>query len=749
MFASTVLLLSLSCNGVLTDHIVHGMLDSNSKLSLEKQIIDICHLTVTKPTSFKDGITEYVSLEQFKGTVYNLDLSTLHVNIDAPMDHLKLDNISLNSINENKIRIKDSGSYINYDVSLQKTQNADQQYYALFDLVHFNRLGVFNTDFYTRIVQDETSVIRLSSLWVYDKPEEIQTYHIGDTVIDVNDWSYPIRYLGFRQFTNFQTQPQFDTISQPAIQGVSNVPTRIDIYLENELLTRQDVDAGAFSISALPVVNRAGEVVVKTRDLLNRETSITLPYYSSAQLLRPGLLRTGYSVGVERVNYGLTSFDYERFLLAGLAQKGLTENWTLGAHGEILAEQQTLGFDSHHIVSKWFEALFVVGASRSDHDKMGSIIKYGLQRKTRSYALGVTTTENSSTFKQLGINKDLKPPSKIVQSYVNYYHPVFGSLGGSYTYRQGRTEPNLNLLLITYAKTLNQSLYLSLTLSDQRGNEINRGGYLSLVWVPANNYSLSSNIEKQDNAYRARMEFIKNTPIENGYGYRLSEALGEHSKFQSEATLVAKRGVYQAKYAHFKNSNNFELNAIGGVLLFDGYTKLTRKIDNSFVLIKGPADRTNIDIFYQNNVVGQLDRKGYFLVEHTLPYQENKIMLDALDLPLSSDMNSYERIVVPYFRSGVLLEFDVQFYRDVSLNLVDIHGDPIPVGAVLSLQDGKTVPVAYEGRIFARLDKNATHLKGRVDWLDQHCDIAILLDSASEGNVNGSDLGVVTCYQNE
>ena len=112
------------------------------------------------------------------------------------------------------------------------------------------------------------------------------------------------------------------------------MPSTVDVYVNNALVSRQSVPPGPFSITNIPIVSGTGEAQLVVRDLLGREQVITQPFYGAATLLKEGLADYSYELGAQRQNFGQTSSDYAKALASATYRKGVTESFTAELHGE-------------------------------------------------------------------------------------------------------------------------------------------------------------------------------------------------------------------------------------------------------------------------------------------------------------------------------------------------------------------------------------------------------------------------------
>jgi outer membrane usher protein len=104
----------------------------------------------------------------------------------------------------------------------------------------------------------------------------------------------------------------------------------------------------------------------------------------------------------------------------------------------------------------------------------------------------------------------------------------------------------------------------------------------------------------------------------------------------------------------------------------------------------------DVTVYVENREVGQTNDSGYLFLPRLNPYQENRVRIQAEDLPLTAQIDVEEKIAVPFDRSGVAVTFDVQDSRTALATLVDLKGEPLPAGLQMTGADGRTAAQVAE-----------------------------------------------------
>jgi outer membrane usher protein len=109
-------------------------------------------------------------------------------------------------------------------------------------------------------------------------------------------------------------------------------------------------------------------------------------------------------------------------------------------------------------------------------------------------------------------------------------------------------------------------------------------------------------------------------------------------------------------------------------------------------------------------------------------FEKNRISFEQADLPLSASLESRDTIVVPGFRRGVLVSFDVGSSSGALLTVEQSNGEPLPAGAVIRhMGSTQRFPVARRGEAWVTDLKDENQLVAQ--WGEQSCYFAASMPS--------------------
>jgi outer membrane usher protein len=125
------------------------------------------------------------------------------------------------------------------------------------------------------------------------------------------------------------------------------------------------------------------------------------------------------------------------------------------------------------------------------------------------------------------------------------------------------------------------------------------------------------------------------------------------------------------------------------------------------------------------------------LIPNLNAYSQNNIAIDPLTLPIDTEFDSTNAIVIPRNRSGVLVDFGVRTSAQaLDFKITDPSGKSLEVGSVGYVEDtGEKFVVGYDGIV--HLKTFAAVGKININLGDRDCSAMIVRQSVS-GTAPGS-----------
>lgn len=700
--------------------------------------------------------TPFYSLDWYRDIEYRINRKQLALFVRIPAKYFPATVIQQNGYDPDPIRPTIPGVFINYDVTaIHNTHLKNSTHSALLEAGFSNPFGIFSNDvlasnYHSQVgAQSTPYVIRLNTAWTLDQPENIATWRIGDAITGASSWSSAIRFGGIQYATNFSTQPNFITFPLPSIRGEAVIPTNVQIFVNGVLNQQQNINNGAYVINNIPVVTGSGTVNVVTQDLLGRTQLISLPYYTSPQLLKRGISDYSYEIGRARENYGIESNHYSDLLASATYQYGITDTLTVGSHLELLAEQKTLGISSDYLLNQFGTLSFAAAGSYSPVGTgwLGSV---GFIRQTPHLNVGIKSTYMTAQYQQLGLQVgELGSLGATIshQVFFGYDLGKLGSIGLSYTTTKlvpiqdtsGQFTSTVSQLgTLSYSRNIATNIAMNLSAIQDFKQSQNNQVYASLIFLLDNVHTVNTYGTYQQGDASPAVLLTRNLPLGEGYGYHVVATNSQTNGPGFDGTYQSRRGTYTAKAYQVARKNYYEADISGAVVYMDGRPHLSRKLSQSYALVQVPGYE-NVRVYYQNQLMGKTNADGNLLVPDILSYQNNTLAIEPRDLPLLTDLKQTSITLRPYYHSGLIAKFTPRQSDHVLLRLLNHDGKVVPPGAKVKIDNQRNYLVGYEGMLYLK-DMKQPIITGQVMWPHHECHFRINKTEKQLNEITATDV---------
>lgn len=699
---ATPQLLSVRVNGKHFDQAVR-MFDSPAQGLLVPRA-ELSRWRLTLPLDIEavqhDG-NAYYPLRRFSELEYSIDTASQTLTVQVSPRQLAGSRIDLGKAEVSKVHTGTPGGFINYDLLHQVRSGFDDSSSGTFELAGFNSRGLFTT---TLLARDHNQrrhgagVVRLNTTLRRDDPGNLQTLTLGDTYSRSGAWGRGVLYGGIQWGTNFGTRPDFTTFPLPGVSGEAVVPSQVEVFANNRRQAVNQIDSGPFSVRNIPVTTGTNDLRLTITDVLGREQVIDRSFYASQQLLRSDLHDYTFEIGAIREDYTVQSNQYGRGFAAATHRLGFTDRFTGGVRLEALEDQQTAGVSGVWLASPQLGIVTgsVAGSTADVGD--GGLASIGIEHRGRLFSLGANTTATTTNFRQLGLREDQSTPRWTTRANIGARLPGRGAVGLSYIEIDRRDEADSRIVTANYSISPSRDSSLGLFASQELVSHDSFVGLtLSMSLGSRTNASVSHN--RDDGSYSNRVQLQRNTPRGNGFGYRVSaeDGHGDPSRGDAQVTARTDFGTYRAEVARHDSNTAYRFNASGGVVMLGGSTFATRRIDDSFGVVK-VGDYAGVTVYNENQPVATTNRKGAALVPDLRSFEKNRLSFEQADLPLGARLDSRDANIAPGFRRGVLVAFDVGSPDGALLTVYRASGEPLPAGATIRhAGSDQRFPVARRG----------------------------------------------------
>lgn len=692
----------------------------------------------------------WVSLSELPGVEVRYDAALQRLYLELPSVWLPLQQFGSDASEDWAQAVSSPGALVSYEAYTSKVNGGD----ATASLWHEARVfGIGGTWLSTGIYRQalierdrgslDKGYRRYDTSWRFDDQVRLQSWEVGDLVTRPLGWSRAVRLGGVQLSREFALRPDLVTYPLPNFSGRTEVPSTLDVFVDESRVAREQVSPGPFTLTNVPMINGAGEATLATEDALGRRVTTTLPFYVETELLRPGLYSYSVGLGALRERYGQADFDYGDFAASGSYRHGITEFWTLEGHAEAAKDLGMAGLGSAVALGHLGTLELAYQGSYAE-SQSGEAYRLGYRYQGRSFNLGAQWEARGDGFADLADLPDLErlqERSRAQLTASTSLGPVGRVAAGYFEIDQGDND-RTRLVNVSYHRPLWRNVFLSSTAS----REIGEGwtGLLQFsVALSGGLGMVSSSAERSaDGKWSPQLQYSRSAPLDGGLGWQLGyrQRHGEDDYRQASASWRARPAMLRAGVYGSGSDDVYFGEVSGSVVAMADRLFLANRIDDSFVVVS-TGDEGGVPIRYENQRVGITDDSGYLLVPWGAAYYPGKYAIDPMELPPEVVTPMVEQRVAVEARSGYLLEFPLERQNAVTLALVGQDGQPLPLGSRVTTAEGHESVVGWDGLVYLEGQSQST----RVDVMlseSGRCSADIVLPEEQPGVVR---LGEVIC----
>lgn len=741
---SETLLLNVIINTQLLPDVVRAERLADGRLALGLAAWESAHLHLPegKPLLLPDNQMGF-ALESVTDLTYTLDYGEMTLVVMAPASAFTSSHVNQVGM---AVVLPDSvrpGFYLDYDSTLSSGDDSYESYGVVVEGTAFSRWGSAVSGLLVTGNHQHDQVIRTQSYWQKDLPDSMETLVFGDTVGDGGSWSRPARYAGIRWARNFSLRPGFIAMPMPSLSGTAALPSTVDVLINNQRRTSEQVNPGPFELTNVPVLSGAGDINLIVRDLLGRENIINQRYYFSPQMLAKGLSDFSVETGFLRENYGRESNDYDvtNGFIAATGRYGMTSGLTGEVHIETQEKRQAVGVNFVSLLGTFATAEVAVASSCSDHVK-GNHYLFGLERRTsRGYGALRWGYFDRDFVQFAAVPNELRPRERLS---IGLGALLQGDVSTTinYTAQTSWEEERVDLLSINLGVTLPEGIYLSSYLSQDLGAEKgwSAGITFNLPLGRQRTASTSSSFNRKRNAIN-RAELSQSEPGGPGSGWRLVISDDRNQRWRAGLSHNTPIGSIKVEATDTVNNAAFRLGARGSVGWLGGHAFAARTIGAGSFAVVNVGNIEDVSVYRRNQLIAVTNGNGMALVPDLIPYQANQLTINPITLPFDVEILSIKEITVPFARSGLFVDFPVNRSRNALVLLRQHDGAVVPAGARVTVSsDENGFLVGKRGETYLMNLSDSNHLS--VQWKDGACELMLELDPDGPSEPR---LGPLTC----
>jgi outer membrane usher protein len=729
-------ILEVRINGVVADPGGIVRITADGGLLVAAEDASRWRLLVDESRLVADAGESYLRLDAVPGIQAELDTAGSQLNLIAEPAALVTAEHALGSSLAPRPEVSGSGAFVNYDLLLQQA-TVESGNGAQLRLGAFGRFGLLTSE-HALSSAGEESALRLMSTLRRDFPDSMTTLRIGDFASAPGSFGRAALLGGVQWGTNFGLQPGLVTFPFQSLAGEAALPSTVDVYLNGALRDRIETPAGPFEIAQIPVVTGQGTLRMVVSDALGRSVAIEQPFFASARMLRPGLHEQSWELGALREDYGIASNRYGRAVAITTHRWGLNDRLTAEMRAEVLRDQGTVA--AGLATSAGSHGILLAGlAYGGGPDAAGGRALLGYQGQWGAFSLGAEVTYAETAFRQVGDGAGpIAPPSTLAALNLGWSDERAGSLGLAIVAERSRSGEDSEVVNLSWSRQLGARGLAALTYFEDFAGEGRRGVSLTYMQSIGDRTSSSLTMNQEDGeSARAVAEVQRALDRDPGWGWRLRA--DERGDGSAELAWQRERGIYRAGGDSLGGEARAFVAATGGLVWYSGAVLPARRVESAFGLVRVPG-MAGVRVYFENELFGVTDERGELLLPALRPYQANEIRIEVEDLPFDAVVATDRRVSVPYFGSGVVIEFPARIERSATMNLRLPDGRPVPAGARLQIAGAAGAPVGEDGYAFVSVPAGRSRLLAR--WGDGVCDAWLEFPAGEEALPH---LGEIDC----
>lgn len=579
-----------------------------------------------------------------------------------------------------------------------------------------------------------------------DDRERLRRYVLGDSYASAGGLGGALFLGGISVSRSFDLDPYFSRYPSFALSGAATTPSTVDVYVNGNIVKRQEVGPGTFQITNLLLPTGSGTTRVVVRDAFGQEREITSGFYASTAVLGQGLSEYTYNLGFRRDNLSTASWDYGSLSFLGRHRYGISDSFT----GETRLEAD------NHLVSggPGFAWRLPVGeiegyvAVSRDEGQNGAAASLAYRYIGRPVNWGLALRTLSPYYAILGLSASQDRPRWDGNAFVGIQLGRFANVTVQYTGTVPRDAPSQSRLSVSNSTGVSRNLsllasYTRVFHGPTAGNE----AFVGLSCYLGSNTTALASYSHQEGQNTGSLDVQRSLPVGTGFGYRFGAAVGDGSgQANGQVQYNAPFGHYEASVARSGGTTSSTLGASGGIVALGGTVLPTRPVQESFALLRVPGV-AGVHGYASNQEIGTTDSRGDLLIPSLIPYYGNRIGIADRDVPMDYAIDAVEKTVATPLRGGAVVAFPVRRVTIVTgrVVLAEAGREIVPAYGELTVTgpDGKPLvsPVGSDGGFYLENLPPGRH-PAAVEFKGTICRFTLVIPVSASPFIN---LGTVRC----
>jgi outer membrane usher protein len=417
------------------------------------------------------------------------------------------------------------------------------------------------------------------------------------------------------------------------------------------------------------------------RDIYGRERTISTSYYSTDRLLKKGLHEYSYSIGFTRENFGQENFDYGAPAFLAYHDYGISNNFKIGYAAEASKDIMNIGFRGAALIPQ-AGVLNTAISSSSNRGVSGTSWSMGYSYVSRNINIMISLQSASREYSNLSLKPSDDKAKLLISNSIGFGWDRTGFITAAYTYYNAYEAGKISMFTASYNKALTDDISFFMTASRKKEEETKDEIMLGLRMYLGSSISgaLSYTSSKGSDIKKAGIQ--KSLPTGTGFGYNANvENTRSRNNIEGNLKYQNRYGMYGLDLSDWEGARGYSVSYAGGMGYIGRSVFFSRPITDSFAKVK-VGELEGVRVYSYNNEIGRTNKNGEVIIPNLQSFNENRIDIEAEDIPINYSISSLTRRITPPYRSGAAVEFDVSKVQAAT-------------GNVYMLDDGEEVPVEY------------------------------------------------------
>ena len=534
----------------------------------------------------------------------------------------------------------------------------------------------------------------------------------GDLVYPIKSFQGYIPMGGVTIFSQYSLQSSRLTLPGTSYEIFLVTPAKVQVFINDQLVQILDLPAGKHSLRDFPFNNGLNNLRLEITDDTGRTETKNFTYFSSNELLKPGVSEISYSYGSPwSEKDGVRIYDSKKATYSIFHRFGFSPYVTLGVNYQANPTESLSGLEilmSSSLGYFSFEPAF----SNSPGHSGGYAGKF---RYVLQDVMGRDQTNRFYAFELVGMSSDFTQLQE-----TQAFNPVAFSFTGTHSrgisrettmnvslgYRVNRTKLHSTddsyLINLGFGRRWNEGISANFSMGHEKsvsGKE-DISAKVFLIWsFPKERQFITATHDTSSGSSRLDWNYqpstgtgglttkatINKTPISNGYNGSI-DYTANRARISAIGLVDIKKGDPNQTPPLESISNKAFGVQLGTALVFaGGHLDFSRPVSDSFAILAPlkNLEGQNVRINPQSDgtYVAQTDFMGGAVDPELPSYSYSGIFLDQKNLKIGTALPTDHFLLKPKLHSGYAIPIGTDATVYFKANLIDESGKPLEMVA--------------------------------------------------------------------